>query len=549
MIFQNLDLSLVFELALLLLNYQQDPIFQTLLKFTTHAVLSTFHVNQYFSLLARLFHFNLINIDEFISAISTSKTDTETVIAEALIEKLSFCQNIESVDSIMKIIIERNQQNEFTKLLTKSISSELRSVIFKFPENILFTLFIDSENSTRESVFDVIKKLYIPISQSLTLLYSSSLTFLNSIKDLSTYTQSPGDTIDCYRLAYFLKFLRWTILKSTLLDNETFSIFTTLYNRFISVRYFSNDWHIYIITGLLLRFPTTFTIPLFPTLFETIFSNCYWPHHCGRLFLRFRRIITQLPLSSIRLIINHSRFQELLTSLQIYDTIKGCRRALFSVLQANFNDSDCFKALVTSLDNVPNHLTVSDLEDALPLLKAGCGLKSATIEKFMKVIYSNMTQKRTSYDQSFTPNFRTVCGFAIVLLKHPFVRKRFDPHEPRYFEAVANYLNERWKIGKVEEVAVIAKEFFVEYCREFGLKKVVEFLEKGGVKPAYLFLRFAIAVEIGGDVGKVFVESLGRGYEKEEVCEVLGKLIPDGELPEWVKEIQEIVGEDVWQKY
>jgi hypothetical protein len=188
---------------------------------------------------------------------------------------------------------------------------------------------------------------------------------------------------------------------------------------------------------------------------------------------------------------------------------------------------------------------VADLEDALPLLKAECRLKSETVEKFMKTVYTNMTA-RTTYDSGSAPRFRTACAFAIVLLKHRDVRRRFDPHEPRYFEAVANYLDARFQPWD-SEIAEIAREFIVEYCRAFAAKRVLRFLE-GSCRPAHLFLRFAVAAEIGGDVGSVVARALQGEKRKEDVCQALARLLGVGDLPGWAEEVRERIAADVWDE-
>jgi hypothetical protein len=126
LLFQNLDLSPAFQLGLLLLNARRDPAFQKLIRFAPHAVLSSLHVSQYLSLLAHLFHFKLIDIDGFGSAISTGNSDNETFVADGLAEKLASCRDISSVDSVTETMMKGQQQKAFTKVRTQPISSDLR---------------------------------------------------------------------------------------------------------------------------------------------------------------------------------------------------------------------------------------------------------------------------------------------------------------------------------------------------------------------------------------------------------------------------------------
>jgi hypothetical protein len=171
-------------------------------------------------------------------------------------------------------------------------------------------------------------------------------------------------------------------------------------------------------------------------------------------------------------------------------------------------------------------------------LKAECSLKSETIEKFMQVVYTNLTIPPKMDD------FRIACNFAIVLLKHPGVKSRFDPREPRYFEAVANYLKKRFQFQYVE-VDAIAREFFIDYCRAFGTKRVVRFLDRDPTM-AYLFLRFAIAIDIVGDITDVFTKVLQKSSDRMDVFDTLARFLPGGDLPEWAKELQRVITDNDW---
>jgi hypothetical protein len=280
------------------------------------------------------------------------------------------------------------------------------------------------------------------------------------------------------------------------------------------------------------QFPPELAAPKFPALFECAFAS--WPTCSGRAFLCFTPLLPHLPPEAVRVVVAHPRFRDLLTSFQAYDAGPRCRRALFGAVQAAQDDPLCRAALPVFLESLPDQLVPSDLDYARAPVAAGCALQADTIEKFMGAVWQALQIGNTD-------DFRSGCTFAIVLLRHPDVRPRFDPRERRYFEAVAAYLNDR---GSDPAVRAITRDFIADYCGEFGRAAVVRFLEEGRTVGC-CFLRCSLAGDVAAELGRLWDH---REIVPQDILRAAMWLLPqEGPVPGWVAAIlAKVAGQGLW---
>jgi hypothetical protein len=540
-VFQNLDLSPIFEIATRFFEQTLDPLFVGVVKFAQSAMLSTSHADKYLGLVAHLFQADLITIETFVKATAPGKTESPATFCPVLISVLLSCTDAAKVETIMQIALRPANIDIFTSRLRADLTSnnKIASFLLQFPKETVFKMFLSEASATRRCIFDVIKEIFNPrysrpISLSivqqeqLNKLFDQAIASLRALDDLDRFARSPGTSTDDFQLVPFLKFLRWALASLQRSDRPTFDFCVNLYHKLEACHKFPVNYHLLQTISVLLQFPADFVSTLFVQLFSKTMQIAEATHEnsrYARFFIRFGRYLEHITADQLSVIVSHRKIASLLGDLPGYDHRRKCWPNLVGALEARTGDPACAAALAHVLNGTTSSVTTANLATYLPLLQPGVNLKTDTIERFLDVIDSAFTSRTTSVE-----HFRTACQFQLALLSHECVRPRIDPCDPFCFKHVV--LN---VVGEPEKLT-IARGFFRGLIKCNGLA-VASAVQKA-LRPARdvesAFLILAAAVDAGADVSEAF---WGANASVAIMLEAMAQLLPMGEpVPKWARD-------------
>jgi ubiquitin C-terminal hydrolase len=328
-VIQNLDLSDVFRLMMLLFNKSKDPSFREIVKFSSSIFQSPLHSQTFVNLLTRLYSGKMVDLASFIGALSVGKMDAD-FSCSAVVNSLKDVKDADEIDEVMSMMCQRRHLGFVRKFCDEVInrSDVAIKLLLDFPRQTLFRFLLDETANDRTSASYMIGCIFPTACRRLTQVPDDCVPdgvervneainkFIMEMRADEDYfeprPESIGSEKSRYRMTKFLHFLAWQYLALHKLNEGTFQIVYSLFTKLVNARKEPRDYNIFSCLRLISFFPVELWRPRFSVIYEAVMAS-FIPKNSDPLiaFSKFKRFIPHLRLEDLKVVVGHQSFRNL----------------------------------------------------------------------------------------------------------------------------------------------------------------------------------------------------------------------------------------------